>query len=141
MRDIVSSRHFLPAATNYFGLGVFLIGLTTLTSSCDRYRWRTIGISVGVYVLSTILELLGLAVKGFEWVKLFTFFAAYEPVRFVTEALAYPEREWAWFVRHASEKSWSLGPLGGTSILLVLGIAGIVAATMIFCRRDLPAPM
>ena len=141
MRDLVSPSHFIPAAVNYFGLGVFLIGLTTLTSSFDRYRWRTIGIAVGVYVLSSILELLGLAVEGFEWVKAFTFFAAYEPVRFVTEALSNPDREWAWIVTESADTVWKLGPLGGTTVLLTLGIAGIVMGAVVFCRRDLPAPI
>lgn len=141
MRDVVTPQRFAPAAINYFGLGVFLIGLTTLTSSWDRYRWRTIGIAVAVYVLSTILELLGLAVEGFEWVKVFTFFSAYEPVRFVTEGLAYPDREWAWIVTGLPEQGWQIGPLGGTAILTCLGLVGIVLATYTFCRRDLPAPI
>ena len=141
MHEIVATHPFVPAATNYFALGVFLIGLTTLTSAFDRYRWRTIGIAVAVYVVSTILELLGLAVDGFEWAKAFTFFSAYEPVRFVTEALSNPDREWAWIVQDTTHDAWTLGPLGGTGILLVLGILGIVMGTVVFCRRDLPAPI
>ncbi len=92
MNEIVAPETFLPAAVNYFGLGVFLVGFTTLMSSWDRYRWRTIGITVGFYVVSTILELVGLAVDGFGWVKHFTFFSAYEPIRFVSEAVMYPDR-------------------------------------------------
>jgi len=141
MRDIVSPNTFLPAAVNYFGLGVFLVGFTTLMSSWDRYRWRTIGIAVGFYVVSTIVELLGLAVDSMKWVKCFTFFSAYEPVRFVSEAVAYPEREWAWIVRDAEGAFEALGPLSYDSILVGLGLVGIMAGITIFCRRDLPAPI
>jgi len=141
MSEKVAPIRFLPAAVNYLGLGVFLVGFTTLMSSWDRYRWRTIGIAVGFYILSTILELLGLAVEGFAWVKGLTFFSAYEPVRFVSEAFANPALEWAWVVRDAEGAIAKIGPLGGTGILTLLGIVGIILGTVIFCRRDLPAPM
>lgn len=141
MVEKVAPETFLPAAVNYFALGIFLVGFTTLMSAWDRYRWRTIGITVGFYVISTILELVGLAVDGFQWVKWFTFFAAYEPVRFVSEAVSYPDREWAWIVRDSSGAFQALGPLSYDMILVSLGIAGILIGTLIFCRRDLSAPI
>ena len=141
MSQKVAPATFLPAAVNYFGLGVFLVGFTTFMSSWDRYRWRTIGITVGFYVVSTILELVGLAVEGFEWVKALTFFSAYEPVRFVSEATLHPEREWAWLVWDEAGVASALGPLACDAILLGLGAVGVLAGTVIFCRRDLPAPL
>lgn len=141
MIELVAPETFLPAAINYFGLGVFLVGFTTLMSSWDRYRWRTIGITVGFYVISTILELVGLAVDGFEWVKCLTFFSAYEPIRFVSEAVGDPAREWAWVIRDASGVFESLGPLSYDMILIGLGMLGVLLGAVIFCRRDLPAPL
>ncbi len=141
MSEKVAPIRFLPAAVNYFGLGIFLTGFTTFMSSWDRYRWRTIGIAVGFYIISTILELVGLAVEGFEWVKGLTFFSAYEPIRFVSEAFTNPALEWAWVVRDAEGAIAKIGPLGGTGILTLLGLVGIVFGTVIFCRRDLPAPI
>lgn len=141
MAEKVSPHRFLPAAVNYFGLGVFLIGFTTLMSSWDRYRWRTIGLTVGFYIISTILELVGLAVEGFEWVKVLTFFSAYEPVRFVSESFSNPQLEWAWLIRNANGAVSNIGPLGGSGILIALGCFGIALGTTIFCRRDLPAPI
>jgi hypothetical protein len=88
-----------------------------------------------------ILELVGLAVEGFEWVKCLTFFAAYEPIRFVSEAVAHPEREWAWIIRDSSGAFQALGPLSYDAILVGLGLVGIVAGAVVFCRRDLPAPI
>ena len=141
MAEKVSAATFLPAAVNYFGLGVFLTGFTTLMSSWDRYRWRTIGITVGFYVVSTILELVGLAIDGFAWVKWTTFFSAYEPVRFVSEAVVHPERQWAWVVRDGGGAFLDLGPLGYDAILVGAGILCLMTAQIVFCRRDLPAPM
>ena len=141
MSEKVRPATFLPAAINYFALGTFLTGFTTLMSSWDRYRWRTIGIAVGFYVVSTILELVALAVDGFAWVKCLTFFGAYEPIRIVSEAVSFPEREWAWALRDSAGDFAGLGPLGLDAILIGLGAAGCLAAAVIFCRRDLPAPI
>lgn len=141
MIEKVIPETFIVAALNYFCFGVFLVGFTTLMSSWDRYRWRTIGIAVGFYVISTILELVGLAVDGFEWVRYVTFFSAYEPVRFVTEAVAYPGREWSWVLLDPNGDFLTLGPLGLDLVLAGIGILGILAASIIFCRRDLPAPV
>ena len=141
MSEKVRPQTFLPAAVNYFALGTFLTGFTTFMSSWDRYRWRTIGIAVGFYVVSTILELVALAVDGFGWVKFLTFFAAYEPIRIISEAVTYPEREWAWIVRDSAGAFSGLGPLSLDAILIGIGIVGCVAATVIFCKRDLPAPI
>ena len=141
MSTVVEPSVLLPAATNYFGLGVFLAGLTTLLSSCDRYRWRTIGITVGFYIVQTILEVIGLAVEGWGWIKGFTFFSAYEPIRFVSEVVRTPGARWAW-VTTGADGSWTgLGPMGGNAILVGLGGIAIAAATVVFCRRDLPAPL
>jgi len=141
MYEVVAPETFIPAALNYFSLGVFLTGFTTLMSSWDRYRWRTIGIAVGFYVISTILELLGTAVAGLSWVKNLTFFSAYEPIRFVCEAVQDPQREWALLVRDSQGVISELGPLGYDFVLIGLGLVGIITATIVFCRRDLPAPL
>jgi len=141
MSEKVSPWTFVPAAVNYLGLGCFLTGFATLMSSWDRYRWRTIGITVGFYVISTMLEIVGLAIDGFEWVKGLTFFSAYEPVRFACEAVTYPERQWSWVVRDANGTFIDWGPLGYDSMLVGIGMACMGIAAMIFCRRDLPAPI
>ncbi len=140
MSDLVDPRVLLPAATNYCCLGVFLTGLTTLLSSWDRYRWRTIGLTVGFYVVQTIFELVGLAVERMEWIKRFTFFTAYEPIAFVARSVESPETAWAFFLSDDTHLT-HLGPLGYDAILVGLGLAGLVAGTIVFCRRDLPAPL
>jgi ABC-2 type transport system permease protein len=141
MTKFVDAKVYWVAAANYASLGVFLAGITTALSSWDRYRWRTIGIVVGFYVIQTILELTGMAVEGYGWLLNLTFFAAYEPVAFVTEAAQDPSTAWQFWSPETSGMLPDLGPLGCNLALLGLGTAGFVIATLVFLRRDLPAPL
>ncbi len=101
MTKFVEPKVFYAAAINYACLGIFLAGVTMALSSWDRYRWRTIGLIVGFYVLETVLELTGLAIEGWRWLLFFTFFSAYEPVAFVTEADQRPQSAWEFWRRRA----------------------------------------
>lgn len=141
MSKFVDPKVYWVASTNYASLGVFLAGVTTFLSSWDRYRWRTIGIVVGFYVVQTIVELTGMAVEGYRWLLNFTFFAAYEPVAFVTKTTKDPSIAWRFWSPESTGVIPDLGPLGCDIALLSLGLAGMVAATLIFLRRDLPAPL
>src|SRR5262245_62175517 len=65
---------FVPGAFNLFCLGVAVAGFSTLISSLDRYRWRTIGIVVAAYILSIILKLLGQTIDEVAWMQNLSFF-------------------------------------------------------------------
>ena len=60
---------------------------------------------------------------------------------FVSEAASRPDLGWSWLIRDAAGKIVDIGPLTCDAILLALGTLGFVAATAVFCRRDLPAPL
>lgn len=120
----VSAGLFVLPALNVFAMTFFLAGLATLVSSCDRYRWRSVGIMGGYYVISLLLEVLGKMVPWLGWLRYFTFLGAYEPQIMVSQ----PADAWACSLRY-------------DGLLLGLGLASYVAATVIFCRRDLPAPL
>jgi ABC-2 type transport system permease protein len=102
LRDEIDPAHLAPAAVNLFALGVFLAGLTTLLSSMDRYRWRTIGLVAGFYVFQMILKIVGLAADHLAWLRYCTFFTAYEPAWFVSLAMREPESAWSFTLRDAS---------------------------------------
>jgi ABC-2 type transport system permease protein len=130
----VDARIMLPAAVNLFALGFFLAGLTTCISSLDRYRSRTIGIVVAFYVVETILKIVGRAASdSFAWMNKFTFLTYFEP-----QLLAY--RFWPQVMARDPSGSWEI-VLVYNGVLLVLGLVGYFAAAIIFCRRDLPAPL
>lgn len=140
MRERVEAAWFVPAAFNLFSLGVFAAGLSTLLSAVDRYRWRTIGIVVGIYLVQMTLKIVGLAADHLSWLGRLTFFTAYEPERFVSVAIYNARFTWSiWF--QDPQGQWVLGPLGYNLILLGLGAACLVGAGIAFRRRDLPAPL
>lgn len=137
LRELVDPAVFWPATVNFASLGIFLTGLTTFLSSWDSYRWRTIGLAVGFFVVETLVELLAVALERSGLRKL-TFLAAYEPVQFVTSALDEPKRAWQVFW---SGDPLTLGPIGCDLVLVGLGLVGLLAAAVIFHRRDLSAPV
>ncbi len=141
MADKVDSAHLVPAAFNLFSLGFFLAGLSTLLSSLDRYRWRTIGLVVGIYIVQLTLKIVGLASERVAWLGWVSFFTAYEPTRFVSIAVHQPESTWSLLLHDAAGDWTSLGPLGYNLILLCMGAGAYLAATVAFHRRDLPAPL
>jgi ABC-2 type transport system permease protein len=141
MASRVDPSLFWPAALNLFALGFFLAGLSTLMSSWDRYRWRTIGIVAGIYVLQLIIKIVGLATDQLSWMLKLTFFTAYEPERFVSIANHSPNQAWSLVVRGENGAGWEAGPLGYDLLLIGLGLVAYVLAALIFRRRDLPAPV
>lgn len=141
MSEKVDSHNYWPAAFNLFSLGAFLCGFSTLVSACDRYRWRTIGVVVGAYVVQTVMKLVGMASDDWAWMRPLSIFTAYEPEAFVQLAVERPELAWSvWRVDEAGVFT-QLGPLGYDLIFLVLGYLAYLAAAVIFHRRDLPAPL
>lgn len=141
MRRLVDPRVFLPAMGNVFSLAFFLAGVGTLVSSWDRYRWRTIGIMVTIYVAEMIAEVVALAVEGWHWLKWFTFFSAYEPIAITSRTLGNPGYAWTWFQLDDQGRWTQPGPLGYDAVLIGLGIIGFLLGSRIFLRRDLPAPL
>lgn len=141
MREKVDPIVFLPGVVNLAALGVLLAGLATLVSACDRYRWRTIGIMAGVYISQAILKVIALAADGWDWLANFTFFTYFEPERLVAVAVRQPEQSWSFLLYNAAGTLVDLGPLGYDAVLLTIGFTAYLAAMVIFCRRDLPAPI
>jgi ABC-2 type transport system permease protein len=122
--DRIAAAIFLPPVLNLFAFGFFLAGITTLLSSCDRFRGRTIGIVSGFYIVSLIFKVVARMAPGWEWLMYLSFFGAFEPQAFVAEP----------------GEAWRLA-LEYNSVLIGLGLAAYAAATVIFTKRDLPAPI
>ena len=143
MRDEIDCRIFLGSCLNLFAFGYFLLGFSTLMSSWDRYRWRTIGLVITVYVFQLVIFGLGKAAESLKWLTHLTFFDLYRP-----QPIAQAAQEHGLaatfsllpFANEAEPQLW-FGPLAFTLVLLALGTACYVAALTIFQRRDLPAPL
>ncbi len=141
MREKTRLSYFVPGAFNLFSLGVALAGFSALVSACDRYRWRTIGIVVSVYVVGLVLKLLGQAIHEVAWLQRLSLFTAYEPQKFVSIAVHDARHAWAFAVFDSQGHFLEPGPLGYNVILLAIGGLCYMAAAIVFTRRDLPAPL
>ena len=132
---------FLSPCLNLFAFALFLLSLSTLLSALDRYRWRTIGIVVGFYVLELVTFLLAKATPATAWCHTFTFFTLYQPDGIVHLISRDPEAAWA--LTYPRSLFWltSLGPLGISLTLIAMSCVCFIAAGWYFQRRDLPAPV
>lgn len=139
LADRVDASLFLPATVNLFGFSFFLLSLSVMCSSADRYRWRTIGLVVGFYVVQLLMFLLGKASPTTQPILYFTFFSLYQPDAIVYFVSNQPQG--AWWITSFDYRLGVLGPLGFSLILVGLGIACYICAAIIFVRRDLPAPL
>ena len=136
LEESVSPSVFVPAALNLFAMTVFLAGLTTMVSSGTNYRSQTIGIVGGFYAVSMIVKIVGRLAPGWKWLTFGSFFTPFEPQLLVADLT----KAWSLSVGTA-DGSFELGGLGYDSILIGLGLACYVAAAIVFCHRDLPAPL
>ena len=115
---------YIPAAANLFALTFFLAAASSMISACESYRWRAIGVMGGFYLVELVIKVVGRLAPQFDWLLYATFLGAFEP-----QVLAVsPERAWELSLRY-----------DGT--LIGLGLAAYTVAAVVFCRRDLPAPL
>jgi ABC-2 type transport system permease protein len=144
MRERVNPPDFLAGAANLGCLGICLAGISTLVSSWERYRWRTIGAIVGIYVISLVLKIVALAFDGYEWLSYLSLFTAYEPQWLIMVAANQPEHLWSLLMPSAGKTddgAFVLGPAGHCLVLLAIGGVAYLSAGIVFYRRDLPAPL
>lgn len=139
MSDHVDCSVFAGSTLNLFALGFFLLGLSTLMSSWDRYRWRTIGVVITIYVLQLVMFGLGKAAERIEWLTHLSFFDLYRPQLIAMYAIDGGQAA-AWRLGPV-EPDMILGPLTASLILIGMGLAAYAGAIRIFAARDLPAPL
>ncbi len=144
LSEHVDSALLIAPSCQLFAFGFFMYGLSVLCSSFDRYRWRTLGIVISVYVIQFLLLLLSRATDWTGWMGYFTFLSAYQPDTIVHFSRRTATDAW-WLIVPADRRSVSwpywLGPLGLTGLLLVLGLLFLVGASWRFRTRDIPAPV
>jgi ABC-2 type transport system permease protein len=122
LEDDLSIWQFLPGAVNLFSMGFCLAGATTLFSSFDRDRWRTIWLAVGFFVVSAIVKLVSRMWEPGAWLRYFSFLTTFEPQQLILH-----------------DDAWSAS-IGYNAPLLGVGLACYVAAAIVFTWRDIPVP-
>lgn len=110
---------------NLFCLNYVIAAVTTLLSSVDRYRWRTLALGGGFMVVSLIVKVLSRLQERFEPLRYLTVYGAYEP----------------WWLIDAKPDDYLRLWLSLNGTLLAIGTFCYLVATIIFCKRDLPAPL
>ncbi len=141
MIEKVDPQLFWPAVVNLFSTGLMLAGLTTLESSCDRYRWRTIGIAVAFYVAQLAIKLIAMSSSELDWLKYATILSAFEPELMVRVRDLQPQATWSFWMPTTNQQSWQFGPSSYNGLLIAIGLTGYATALTVFSRRDLPAPV
>ncbi len=132
----------LAGMVNFLLIGLVLAAITVLVSTIDRYRWRTIGIMVTFYILQILAVIAATAAEGFQWMNYLTIFSIFEPSQMIYLADQEPEKLLHLFLYdEETGAAVGLGPVFTHGWLVFLTILCLVSATMIFRRRDLPAPI
>jgi ABC-2 type transport system permease protein len=139
MRQRVDVRAFSASVLHLFAFGFFLLGLSSMFSALDRYRWRTIGAVVAVYVVQLVMYGLGKAAESLSWLQSLTFFSCYRPQKMTSLANDYSL--WAPWSLTEAFPGGRFPPLAYPLILLALGVIAYAIAVVRFARRDLPAPL
>ncbi|MEX2112196.1 MAG: ABC transporter permease subunit [Pirellulales bacterium] len=122
--DRVWPAMYVPPTINVFGLGFAMAGVAALVSSLDRYRSRTIGIMGAFYAVAVLLKVIARMAPEWEAVGYASIFWPFEPQRMIAN----------------NADAWRLLIEYNTPLILV-GMLCYVAGAVIFCRRDLPAPL
>jgi ABC-2 type transport system permease protein len=117
-----------PAVLNFVCLGMFIVGAATFVSALVRTRSHAVGAVISFYVLQIALMIVGRVSQQFSWMKWLTILTAYEPTLLTLGLDRDPERFWPLFWQY---NAWLAG----------LGALLLALSTIIFCHRDVPAPL
>ncbi len=141
MSDFVDPLVFWPGMLNLFLLGCFIAGLASLFSSFDRFRWRTLGLVIAIYMVAAMIKILGMSSETFRWTGWLTFFSLYEPELSIKLCQTDPAAFWQ-LMMYDEDGSWKgFGQLGQNLLLLIAAIVFFLTAYRVFQRRDIPAPL
>jgi ABC-2 type transport system permease protein len=139
MYEKVQPRQFMPGIINLFTFGFFMTGFSMMFSSWDRFRWRTLGIVVGIYFVQAMIKVGAVASAQFSWLKYFTYFSLYEPALSIEYVDNNPQQVWQLFRYTETGEFYGLAPLMFNVMLIGLGLLCFWIGGRVFNRRDLPA--
>lgn len=140
LESLVDPMLYLVPTLNLFALGFAVLGLSVAVSSFDQYRWRSVGVVIGIYVLQLLLFILSKSTPKMDFLKPWTFLAAYQPDWIVRTINHHPEAKG--YLLMPNPTSWDdwIGPMGYVVILISMGVGAYGVAFWRFHTRDLPAP-
>lgn len=140
LSNLVDPMLYAVPTLNLFALGFAVLGMSVAISAFDHYRWRAVGVVLGIYVLQLLLFILSKSTPAMAFLKTFTFLAAYQPDWIVRTTIDHPAARGYFLMPGVSSWDERIGPLGYATILLALGVGSYAVAFWRFQARDLPAP-
>jgi len=120
LADPPAAAVFLPGVVNLAALTICMTGIATAISSWGHDRWRAIWWSIGVFVVSQIVEMVSRLWSEGAWLKYLTPLAAFQPQRLILVA----DQSHTLFVY--------------TAALLSVALAGYLTAAAVLSVRDIP---
>ncbi|MCS6976617.1 MAG: ABC transporter permease [Gemmatales bacterium] len=133
---VIRLEDFARAGINSAALMFAVSGYTIFLSAIGRYRWRVLGVALGVTLVQFLVNILGDVWSPLQAVRPLTVFYYYRPQPII---LRLPDQ---WLVpigRGFSESAWFMAHVVVT--LILVGAVGYLLAIWRFTRRDLPAPL
>jgi ABC-2 type transport system permease protein len=112
------------ALPNIAALLFAVSGYTVLLSSASRFRTRVLGLAVLLALIMFLINLLGQVWTNIEALRPFTVFYYYQPQAIILGA-----------------RGAEVQAVRNVAVLVGVGLVGYALALVIFCRRDLPAPL
>ena len=119
----LSILEFLPGAVNLFFMTFALTGVTTFLSSLDNNRWRTMWLAVAFFIISGMFDMVAALWEPGQWMAYCSFLSVFDPQRLIL----------------LGTDGWATS-LQYNAILLAVGVAGYLAAAVVFSHRDIPVP-
>ncbi len=141
MRNYIDAWIFMPGIVNLLFLGFFIAAVATLLSAFDRFRWRTLGIVIAIYMIAAMIKILGMSSETFDWTTWFTFFSLYEPELSIKLYLDDPSAFWQLMIYDEQGQWLGFGQFAHNLMLIGMTILFLWIAFWKFKRRDIPAPL
>jgi ABC-2 type transport system permease protein len=126
---------FGPAMLAVAALLFAVSGYTLWLSARGHFRGRVLGLAVLATLLQFLVNVIGQLWDAVSWLRPFTVFYYYQPQQIILQ------QRWLIDVGDAWNGGQPLFTVNGAVVLLCVGGMGYLAALVVFCRRDLPAPL
>jgi ABC-2 type transport system permease protein len=126
---------FGPALLAVASLLFAVSGYTLWLSARGRFRGRVLGLAVVATLLQFLVNVVGQLWDAVSWLRPFTVFYYYQPQQIILQ------HRWLIDLGDVWNGGRPLFAVPGAVVLLVVGVVGYLGALVVFCRRDLPAPL
>jgi ABC-2 type transport system permease protein len=128
---------FLGALVNAAALMFAVSGYTMFLSAIGRYRWRVLGLALGLTLVQFLINILGEFWTPLTVLRPLTVFYYYRPQPIILNLPG----NWTVPIGKGIAGSGGWFDVNVVMVLVLVGVIGYALAIWRFSRRDLPAPL